>query len=111
VIAIFWQKLSDVTANNCGISFGVLKPKMFLKPRIIVCIVFITLLFRFDGTKVRRKPSLKLGRISRRVVHSSLNAFFRVKKRVFLVLGAGNGVVLRRAVPLCIAIFLFLKEK
>jgi hypothetical protein len=31
--------------------------------------------------------------------------------RVFLVLGAGNGVVLRRFIPLSVSIFLFLKEK
>jgi hypothetical protein len=41
VIAIFWQKMSCDTANNCGVSVGVLRPKMFLKPPIIVCIVFI----------------------------------------------------------------------
>jgi hypothetical protein len=58
-------------------------PKIAAKSVIMVCIRFIICVVSFDDTKVRRIPSLKLGRISRRVVHSSLDAYFKMKRGAF----------------------------
>jgi hypothetical protein len=65
----------------------------------MVCIRFIICVVSFDDTKVRRIPSLKLGRISRRVVHSSLDAYFKMK-RGLSILGVESTLVLRKQVPL-----------
>jgi hypothetical protein len=45
---------------------------------------------------MRRKEALKLGRISRIVVHSSLGAFFKIKNELFLFLGVESELILRK---------------
>jgi hypothetical protein len=53
-------------------------------------------LYQVYSANIERKEALKLGRISRKVVHSSLDAYFKIENDLFLFLGVESKLVLRK---------------
>jgi hypothetical protein len=75
--------------------FHVFQPKIAAKSVIMVCIRFIICVVSFDDTKVRRIPSLKLGRISVELFILPLMLILRWKGELS-ILGVESTLVLRK---------------